>query len=133
MCRSIQRPLLLSSFLQLLSLSTIYVFTTKVGIDMMTPTVIIGALADKQNVGAGPLSDVTEEQTSWIGEKNLSCPLKLFVYNRVTGVSPRLHIYVVYSNNILYSKQNLNRRKDGSFRGEPHRWTGDRLVFLVAQ
>lgn len=62
-----------SSFLQLLSLSTIYVFTTKVGIDMMTPTVIIGALTDKQNVGAGPLSDVTEEQMSWIGEKNPSC------------------------------------------------------------
>jgi len=42
----------------------------KVGIDMMTPTVIIGALTDKSSVSNNSLSCISDEQTSWIGEIN---------------------------------------------------------------
>lgn len=34
----------------------------------MTPTVIIGAATDDRNTGYNPLSDISEEQSSWIGE-----------------------------------------------------------------
>jgi len=44
----------------------------KVGIDMMTPTIIIGAITDKEsNTSYNPLSHISEEQTSWIGESTL--------------------------------------------------------------
>ncbi|VVC39585.1 Hypothetical protein CINCED_3A022308 [Cinara cedri] len=39
----------------------------KTGVDIMTPTVIIGAVTDNRNTGYNPLSDISEEQTAWIG------------------------------------------------------------------
>lgn len=57
-----------STIAQIVALTTSYLFSMKVGIDMMTPTIIIGAVTDKRNnTGYNPLSDISEEQTSWIG------------------------------------------------------------------
>lgn len=54
--------------LQIVALMATYIFTLKVGIDMMTPTIIIGALADKRSVEHNFLSDISKEQMTWIGE-----------------------------------------------------------------
>lgn len=58
--------------IQIVALTTTYVSNMKVGIDMMTPTIIIGAVTEKRNNGGSgggdPLSDISEEQISWIGE-----------------------------------------------------------------
>ncbi|KAL5238926.1 hypothetical protein ACI65C_006336 [Semiaphis heraclei] len=58
-----------STIAQILALTTTYLFSTKVGVDMMTPTIIIGAITDKHhNTGYNdPLSQISEEQMSWIG------------------------------------------------------------------
>ncbi|XP_015377505.1 PREDICTED: putative metabolite transport protein YwtG [Diuraphis noxia] len=58
-----------STIAQILALTTTYLFSIKVGVDMMTPTIIIGAITDKHNDTAyNPLSQISEEQMSWIGE-----------------------------------------------------------------
>lgn len=51
-----------------MALATTYIFTLKVGIDMMTPTIIIGAMTDKRSTEHNYLSDLSEKQTTWIGE-----------------------------------------------------------------
>ncbi|CAI6348431.1 unnamed protein product [Macrosiphum euphorbiae] len=57
-----------STIAQILALTTNYLFSMKVGIDMMTPTIIIGAITDKEsNTSYNPLPHISEEQTSWIG------------------------------------------------------------------
>lgn len=57
-----------STIAQILALTTTNLFSMKIGIDMMTPTIIIGAITDKQNsTGYNPLPHISEEQTSWIG------------------------------------------------------------------
>lgn len=60
------------AILQHIALTASYLFIMKTGIDIMTPTVIIGAVADERNTGYNPLSDISEEQSSWIGEQTNS-------------------------------------------------------------
>jgi hypothetical protein len=57
--------------MQIMALMATYVFTLKVGIDMITPTIIIGAIADRRiTTEHNALSDISEEQMTWIGELN---------------------------------------------------------------
>ncbi|VVC39588.1 Sugar transporter, conserved site,Major facilitator superfamily domain,Major facilitator, sugar [Cinara cedri] len=57
-----------STLAQIFALTTTYLFIMKAGIDSITPTVIIGAVTDNRNTDYNnPLSDLSEEQMSWIG------------------------------------------------------------------
>ncbi|VVC39586.1 Sugar transporter, conserved site,Major facilitator superfamily domain,Major facilitator, sugar [Cinara cedri] len=56
-----------STLAQVLALSTSYLLTMKLGIDQMTPSIIIGAVTDSRNNNNNSLSKISEEQSSWIG------------------------------------------------------------------
>lgn len=87
---------------QIVALTTTYLFSMKVGIDMMTPTIIIGAVTDKRNnTGYNPLSDMSEEQISWIGESQNSILLAITIMtiSRIHYTKlPMCNIYILYLN-----------------------------------